>query len=221
MHKVDPETAKLLRGYSDAEWLTWYNGLVVIAKRECAGRYWRTGRSGHLPKGYTPETIAQEAIKRLFTGERQWNQDEYPGPTPFGVLRATVESIVSDLVRSPEHKRLAYLEEARSGEDDDGDSEAAEKAVHHATQDVQPASGVEEAMYFRDVISRIRERIEGRSALVAYFDCLLDGLKRGEIAKRMKVAPTRVDEIRKQFWERTEDIYCELFGGKSQGEGGA
>jgi hypothetical protein len=32
----------------------------------------------------------------------------------------------------------------------------------------------------------------------------------------MKVSPDRVDELRKQFLARTEDIYQELFGGKQQ-----
>ena len=119
MKTVDPETAKLLHGYTEDEWLTWYNALVVIAKRECKKRYWRTGNDGHLPEGHSPETIVQEAIARLFDGTRQWNHLEYPGNSPIGILRATVESLVGDLVRSEEHKRLAYLESA-SDEDDDG-----------------------------------------------------------------------------------------------------
>lgn len=221
MQKVDPETARLLRGYTDEQWLTWYNALVVIATRECARRYWRTGRTGHLPKGFSPETIVQEAITLLFTGKRQWNRDEYPGPEPLAVLRATVESLIGDLVRSAEHKRLAYLEDAGSAKNDDGDSEAPDRLVHHGAEQPQPVSATDEVLYFRDVVSRIRQRIEDRPPLLAYFDCLLDGRKRGEIAERLRVPPARVDEIRKQFLTRTEDIYCELFGRKTQAEGGA
>src|SRR5271157_1927205 len=41
--------------------------------------------------------------------KRTWNQEEYPGPSPMGILRATVESIVGDLVRPHVANRTATI----------------------------------------------------------------------------------------------------------------
>jgi hypothetical protein len=217
MKTVDPETVKLLRGYTEEEWLTWYNALVVIAKRECKKRYWRTGKDEHLPKGHSPETVVQEAIARLFDGRRQWDHLEYPGNSPIGILRATVESIVGDLVRSQEHRRYAYLESA-ADDGDDGDSEGrADRLVHRSQKNAYQLSlPPDRSVYLSGVLSRIQARVKDRPDLSSYLTCLDRGLKRSQIADEMKVSPDRVDELRKQFLARTEDIYQELFGGKQQ-----
>ena len=213
MDKVDPETLRLLHGYTDEEWLTYFNSLVTIAKRECKKRYWRTGRGGLLPQGHSPETIAKEAITRLFSGKRTWNQEEYPGPSPIGILRATVESIVGDLVRSEDHKRYAAL----AGHSDDRESSDATKEADKLVQKaigkhlVQPALLQDHLYEIKDVIRRIRVTIGDRADLVAYFDRYMQDLKRSEIAQRLGVSLDRVDELRKQFIERALDVYREFF----------
>jgi hypothetical protein len=213
MDKVDPETLRLLHGYTDEEWLTYFNALVIISKRECKKRYWRTGRCGLLPQGHSPETIAKEAITRLFSGKRTWNQEEYPGPSPIGILRATVESIVGDLVRSEDHKRYAAL----AGHSDDGESSDATKAADKLVQKaigkhlVQPALLQDHLYEIKDVILRIRVTIGDRADLVAYFDLYMQDLKRSEIAQRLGVSLDRVDELRKQFIERALDVYRDFF----------
>lgn len=213
MNKVDPETLRLLRGYTDEEWLTYFNALVTIAKRECKKRYWRTGRGGLLPQGHSPETIAKEAITRLFSGTRTWNREEYPGPSPMGILRATVESIVGDLVRSEDHMRYAAL----AGHSDDGESsdvtEEADKLVQKAVGRhlVQPALLQDHLYEIKDVIGRIRATISDRTDLAAYFDLYMQDLKRSEIAQRLGVSLDRVDELRKQFIYRALDVYREFF----------
>lgn len=224
MRTADPETVKLLRSYTEEEWLTWYNALVVIAKRECKKRYWRTGKDEHLPEGYSPEAIAQEAIARLFDARRRWNHLEYPGNSPIGILRATVESIVGDLVRSQEHKRHASLE-SPVDEDDDGDSDGrAERLAHRSRENAyQLSPPPDRTVYLSGVLSRVRDRVKDRADLSGYLNCLLRELKRSEIAGELKVPVDRVDDLRKQFLARTEDIYHELFGEKqgAQKEGGA
>ena len=224
MKTLDPETEKLLHGYTEEEWLTWYNALVVIATRECKKRYWRTGKDGHLPEGYSPETIVQEAIARLFDGRRQWNHLEYPGNSPIGILRATVESIAGDLVRSQEHKRYAYLESAADDDDDDDSEGRAERLLHQSRKNAYQLSlPPDRTVYLSGVLSRIEARVEDRADLSSYLACLRRELKRSQIAEELKVSPDRVDELRKQFLARTDDIYQELFGGKPQAQkkGGA
>jgi len=219
MAQVDPGTAKLLRGFTDDEWLRFFNELVLFAWRECGGLYWRTGRTGHLPGGYAPETIAQEAITRLFRGDRAWNREAYPGPSPMGVLKSIVESIVGDLVRSPEHRRMQNLVRATGDDREEPDSEDQTERLIDRARKADPLNvpdAPDRTLYLRGVLARIRDRVSDRADLSRYFDCLTKNLGRKEIARELDVSTDRVDELRKQFRARTADIYEELFGGKKQ-----
>ena len=142
----------------------------------------------------------------------------------MGILRATVESIMGDLVRSQEHKRHAYLESAADDGDDDDSDGRADRLVHRSQKNAYQLSLPPDlSVYLNGVLSRIQARVMDRPELANYLTCLDRGLKRSEIADEMKVSPDRVDELRRQFLARTEDIYQELFGGKQQvqKEGGA
>ena len=218
MAKVDPETAELLRAFSDEEWLKFYNLLVLFTRRECGKRSWRTGKSGHLPDGHSPETIAQEAITRLFDGRRGWNREAYPGPSPMSVLIATADSIVGDLVRSPEHKRTMYLTGRASSDSEQNESEDQTERLVRRARKADPLNvpdAPDRTCYLRDVLARIQEGLSERADLLSYFECLMKDLGRREIARELRVSTDRVDELRKQFLARTLDIHVELFGGKN------
>lgn len=217
MAKLDPETAELLRAFDDEEWLKFYNLLVLFARRACGKLSWKTGKKDHLPEGYSPETIAQEAITRLFDGRRGWNRDAYPGPSPMGVLIATVDSIVGDLVRSEEHKRMKCLTWQADGERSESEDQT-ERLIRRA-QKADPLNvpdAPDRTLYLQNVLERIRARLSLRADLLNYFECLMKDLGRRDIARELKVSTDRVDELRKQFLARTEDIYHELFGGNKQ-----
>jgi hypothetical protein len=219
MAKVDPETAELLRTFCDDEWLRFYNLLVLFARRACGKLSWRTGKTGHLPEGHTPETIAQEAITRLFDGRRGWNREAYPGPSPMGVLIATADSIVGDLVRSEEHKRMKCLTGRASSDSEQSESEDQTERLIRRARKADPLNvpdAADRTLYLQDVFKRIRERVSARVDLLNYFECLMEDLGRSDIARKLRVSTDRVDELRKQFLARTEDIYEELFGEKKQ-----
>jgi hypothetical protein len=163
-----------------------------------------------LPKGYSPEAIAQEAISRLWRGKRSWNRDEYPGDSPLPVLKATVDSIVSELMDSPQHLSSAYIEDEEKRENDQGQAYKKEVSDPAATGNTSMQASPEEETYLEDVVQRIRMTLQDREDLVTYFEYLLMGMRRKQIAGQMSVTPERVSELRKQFQERTKDIYLEL-----------
>lgn len=219
MAKVDPEVARLLRAFNDDEWLKFYNALVIFTRRECGKLSWKTGKTGHLPKGYSPESIAQEAITRLFDGTRDWNREAYPGPSPLRILMATVESIVGDLVRSEEHRRMKHLTGMADSDNEASESEDQTERLIRRARKADPLNvpdAPDRTTYLRDVFERIRRRVSERADLLGYFECLMKDLGRSDIARELGVTTGRVDELRKQFLARTEDIYEELFGGKKQ-----
>jgi DNA-directed RNA polymerase specialized sigma subunit len=116
-------------------------------------------------------------------------------------------------VRSEDHKRYAAL----AGHSDDGESSDATKEADKLVQKaigkhlVQPALLQDHLYEIKNVIWRIRVTISDRADLVAYFDLYMQDLKRSEIAQRLGVSLDRVDELRKQFIERTLDVYREFF----------
>ena len=61
-----------------------------------------SGENPNLPKGMSAEDLAYQAIERVLTGTRSWNPDKEPDL--FKLLCDVVDSLVSHLVNSEEHK---------------------------------------------------------------------------------------------------------------------
>ena len=61
-----------------------------------------------MPEGKEPKDFAEEAIESLYTGRRTWNCEEYPDPKQ--VLTGIIDSLVSNLVESAEHRRSKDVE---------------------------------------------------------------------------------------------------------------
>lgn len=77
--------------------LTYYAGIQFR-------RYgWRTG----LPKGYSPDDIALNAIQKVWDGTRDWNPDKYPDLLKH--LQWIVRSDVEHLFSSLEHKKTGRM----------------------------------------------------------------------------------------------------------------
>lgn len=227
----DPVTAEMLHRIGDDEWLVIFNALVIYACKRCSWHrqkklFWRTGMvrgtSGsrsvdeiaNLPKGFSPEAIAQEAVARVFRGDRAWNHVEYPGDSPIELLKGIVDSIVGELLESQEHQRATYIEDEQTGRDTEGNGykKEATKQREPTLLDSAPVESPEQLTYMADVLRRVRECLSGRPDLASYFELHFGGSKRAEIAKEMGLPPERVTELRKQFLERTADIYKELLG---------
>jgi hypothetical protein len=134
------------------------------------------------------------------------------------VLIATAESIVGDLVRSQEHRRMMCLTRASSDGDESDAEDQTERLIRRARKadPLNVPEAPDRTAYLLDVFERIRERVSARPDLLRYFECLMKDLGRSDIARDLGVTTGRVDELRKQFLARTEDIYEELFGKKQE-----
>ena len=107
---MDDKTKEILSKMTQDQWDDYHNELVIYAEAKCNRWTWKTGDKENLPKGYSPETIATEAIKRLFRGTRNWNHEIYPGDNPVRFLKSVARSIVSEIGDSKAHKTAASLE---------------------------------------------------------------------------------------------------------------
>ena len=70
---------------------------------EVKKKFWYTGHEG-LPKGKTVEDIVQDAIFKVISGKRSWNRQKVSDI--FQLLKGVVESDLSNLVTSSEHRSL-------------------------------------------------------------------------------------------------------------------
>ncbi|MDQ5827085.1 MAG: hypothetical protein M3441_23210 [Chloroflexota bacterium] len=216
MGEISPETRQILLSISEDEWRRHYRELVIYAYARCRRWLWRTGNRENLPEGYSPETIVQEAVARLYDGTRVWNHSQYPDLTPVPFLKAVVDSIMWALLSGAEHKRTVSLEQEQagvSGELTQSFQGIEADASLHISSPLSP----ENRIYLKEVEQRIRAVIDDRHDLIQLFEHLLDGLKPNEIAERMGMDVNRIYALRKTFDRRTAEIQRELFGLRRRG----
>jgi len=92
--------------------------LLAYAKWRAGLYKWRTGNTWELARGYTPEDVVQEVIRKTINGERQW--DPTLGPIePW--LRDQVNSMTDALAKSGANRRELFLE---NGDDHNRDDDS-------------------------------------------------------------------------------------------------
>ena len=141
---------------------------------------WRTGSYESLPQGKTPEDLAYEAIEKVFSGDRRWNPDKNPDLLRY--LKSVVDSLVSHLVESENHKRLQYFPETEDGVD------LEEVLPLAATSLSRRPKTPEEELLAKEreerVLSEIFDAVDGDVELGALVEALMEGYtKPAEIAQ--------------------------------------
>jgi hypothetical protein len=214
MGTMKPETLLILKKITPEQWSDYYNELVIYAEAKCRRWTWETGNKENMPKGFSPESIAREAVERFYDGIRVWNHEVYPGDNPVPFLKSVVRSLVSDLGRSKEHKKTASLEDESIGTSAEGESFNKEVRASDRVQGFRspPIDSPYKATYFKEVDERINAAIGDRKDLVELRGYLLEGKKPADIAAAMKRDVNDIYILIRLFRRRTEDISDELFG---------
>ena len=213
MTVLSPKTRQILLSLSEDDWRGYYRELVLYAYARCSRWLWHTGDKQNLPEGYSPESITQEAVLRLYDGTRTWNHEQYPGNSPVPFLKAVIDSLIWALLSSAEHLRRSALGVGSNSQEPFDLDIDAEEALHHS-----PSLAPDRKLYLEDVEHRIRLAIADRPDLLEFFEYLLEGLKPREISKRLNVDVKRVYALRKTFDRRTDAIQRELFGRQLSGD---
>jgi hypothetical protein len=186
---------------------------VIYAEAKCNRWTWKTGDKENLPKGYSPESVATEAVRRLFRGTRNWNHEIYPGDNPVRFLKSVIRSIVSEIGDSKAHKTAASLEkEGLKFNDDGADYEVEvppEKIISGFNPQREPTAY--EKTYFEQIHNRILFALQGDKNLLEFYRLKRDGLKNTQIAVQMNKNKDEIEALRKTFARRTKKIKEELF----------
>jgi DNA-directed RNA polymerase specialized sigma24 family protein len=110
LEHLSPAVAERLREIDDETWGDMYLELLDFARYKKRRLDYVKG-GGELPLGRKPEDLVQDAIKRLFEGDRQWDPDKDPDLCDY--LKSVISSIVSGLLEKTdyEHKDDSRLED--------------------------------------------------------------------------------------------------------------
>jgi len=213
MEDVHPDTDQIIQNITQDQWLEYLHQLTLYAESRCRKWQWRTGKD-NLPKGYSPDAIATEAILRLLGDKRKWNHDAYPGNNPISFLKSVVDSIIYRLGHSSAHKTAASLEDESKalGADGDGYPREVEAAQGAAGFRPPPVSSPVDKIFVEQVRGLVREAIKDRPDIVTVFEHLCDQLGPAEIASEMGTTAEDVYAKIRFLHRRTEKIETEIFG---------
>jgi hypothetical protein len=213
MEDVHPDTDQIIQNITQDQWLEYLHQLTLYAESRCRRWQWRTGKD-NLPKGYSPDAIATEAIVRLLEDKRTWNHDTYPGNSPIPFLKSVVDSIIYNLGHSCAHKTAASLEDESKalGSDGDGYPREVEAAQGAAGFRPPPVSSPVDKIFVEKVRELVREDIKDRPDVVPVFEHLWNQLTPAEIVEEMGIAAEDVYAKIHFIHRRAEKIAIEILG---------
>lgn len=171
------------------DWATIILRLEAYAIRCVFRLNWRRGKEA-LPKGKQPSDLAMEAIAQAFgiEGDRKWDYEKYPDLLKH--LMNTVDSLVSNLVISSEHKSTA--KSSINDFNKNGDP------VHQGI--VMP--DYERKMDNEILANKIHECTEGEDELEIIFQCWLEGMTPREIAEEYGLSRSHVYQLTRKLERR-------------------
>jgi hypothetical protein len=163
---------------------------------------WRTGDQESLPEGKTAEDLAYEAIEKVLSGARKW--DPATCPELVGYLKGVVDSLVSHLVISEEHRRVRRMPQTEEGQEVEElltlAKPGAETAEHLVTIQIDPEAQTAGKMEAERFVGEIFEGIAGDKELEMVMDALLRGnVKPREIAAETGIDVERIYKLREKL----------------------
>lgn len=209
---MDEQTKQILSKISQERWNKYFDELVLYAQSKCNKWTWETGDKENLPKGYSPESIATEAVKRFFRGTRRWNHETYPGDSPVLFLKSVVRSIVSEIGRSKAHKTTASLESETLKLNGDGNEFKSEILPEKILSGLNPQreATAYEKIYFDQVHRSILFALQGEKDLTEYYRLRSQGINHKAMEKIMGKTKNEIEALRKRFSGRTKTIRREF-----------
>lgn len=209
---MDEQTKQILSKISKEQWNTYFDELVLYAESKCNKWTWETGDKENLPKGYSPESIATEAVRRFFRGTRRWNHEIYQGDNPVQFLKSVVRSIVSEIGRSKAHKTAASLESETMKLSGDGNSFEGEippaKILSGLNPQREPTAY--QKIYFTQIHERILFALQDDKDLIQYYRSRRDGVNHKMMEKVLGKTENEIEALRKRFSGRTKTIRKEF-----------
>ena len=159
--------------------------LIYHARREEQRRGWSSGR-------FPPEELANEAVERVFTGQRKWNPAKDPNLLAYlcGVIDSLIGHLPSQMKRILELRDMQDPAASYHDRDPDHDPEAAM---------LQAELDAESEATFWD----LHGSMAGDPNVQGILECIHDGTtKREAMAKKLGITPGEFDNARRRLRDR-------------------
>ena len=172
-------SSALQKHLDSADWGALYPRLYSYARRKVGAlKFLHT--PGELPLGHTHEDLVQEAITKVFMGDRKWDPDK--DPDLYVYLTGVIDSLLSGLLGKADYRYRAPQDLAEI----DGSHEADYNDCFDALVGI-----VEEASADDEDLDNVRQGLE-------------DGMPLGEIAKFFGIKVQRVYTLVRKLRRRID-----------------
>lgn len=208
MRSTDPPTPELLAQIEAAsandELMT---SLGAHALCKLRGLDWRGRRGGAVPGGVDAQDVVQTAFERMLSGRRKWDAAKNPDFTQF--LLSVIDSIVSDLVRSPKNHREREVSDF-AFEPDEPENAIIERL--HSRVDYSDASDEEEVANSEFLIAAIGEVEKDDPPLHRILEAIVfDQIAKREcLAAHLSLAPSEITNAFKRLSRRLPKLVTQF-----------
>jgi RNA polymerase sigma factor (sigma-70 family) len=137
-------------------------------------------KSDVLDGGLQVDDIVQDAITKLFTGEREWNPETDPNLVYY-LKYSVIKSLVNNYFRTIKAKNIVPASKLESNLPDEDEPSDFWETVNGGS------ATPEEEVYAREIISAIRVNLNGDDDAGIIFEEVIKGSKPGEISADLGV----------------------------------
>ena len=198
-NRVNSKAEGILRGMTDLDWERIILQLARYATRKSRMYFYRTGLD-LLPNGDSVESLANAAILKLYTGERDWDPDKHPDLLIH--LRGIVKSLLWHSVTSLDNRVL--VAEPEEPEDEGG----RESTVRHEYE-MAGWQSTGSKTPFGILLDGERQVIGSRAFELLLLECKDDGLLLGIIGL-MQEGIKKPAVLAQRLGLQTKEVYVAI-----------
>lgn len=190
-HTVASITPELRALLESQPWKDICPRLTKYALYKTRWYYWQGRYGGDLPGGHHAEDLAEQAITKLFVGEREW--DPRKQPDLYKHLQGVVDSLISHLLESRENER---------------DKKVIRLVTRHEAEENEAVFEIYEEPALRPdgqfLVREFRASLADAPQLQILLDCVYNHptIRSATIAKQMGITNEAVHNLKRQLQRR-------------------
>lgn len=185
--------------------------LIAYARFKASKIHWQGMIGNPMPKGLTPKDVVSDAIKKTYSGERQWNPEKEP--SLFKFLCSVIDSSINHIANWKENTNT----QSESLISNSHMEKSPLLSIPH--NDPSPESVLinsEEDKKIDNFLWGFHSFLDESSELQTYLECVIDGLEKPrEIAEAMGIKTKEVNNLKKRM-KRKLIFYQEQFKEKKE-----